>query len=193
MAILVYINQKRAGELMISQSGLYTIMEANADAQGLVRLWAHGDGKSAYLGIMEPKDGGLYLRRKLSRRELAALPNPIEFASDREQENLHNEVDINNNAGRKEADADGAPPSEDVRPAEPETERQTKGETNCRCCPWPAELPGEGLLWYRRTDGSLVSFDGVSSLLAIPAELRAANGQMTERVIEGKKYLVFRY
>ena len=194
MAILVYINQKRAGELMISQSGLYTIMEANADARGLVRLWAHGDGKSAYLGIMEPKDGGLYLRRKLSRRELAALPNPIEFASDREQENLHNEVDINDSAGRQPMHADKSePPPEDVRPAEPETDSQPKGETDYTSCPWPAELPGEDLLWYRRPDGSLVSFDGVSSLLAIPAELRAPNGRMAERVIEGKKYLVFRY
>jgi len=38
-----------------------------------------------------------------------------------------------------------------------------------------------------------VSFDGISSLLAIPAELRAPDARMTERVIEGKKYLVFRY
>ena len=54
-------------------------------------------------------------------------------------------------------------------------------------------MPEEGLLWYRRPDGSLVSHDGISSLLAIPAELRTADRRMTERVIEGKKYLVFRY
>jgi hypothetical protein len=48
-------------------------------------------------------------------------------------------------------------------------------------------------LWYRRTDGSLVAFDGISSLVAIPSALRGAVPKGAERMIEGKKYLVFRY
>ena len=60
-------------------------------------------------------------------------------------------------------------------------------------CPWPAEAPEEGLLWYSRGDGTLTAFDGISSLLALPAELRAPDAHTAERVIEGKKYLVFRY
>ena len=177
MPIPVYINQQPAGTLAVSRDGLYTILEVGVPAaDGLVRLWAHGDGKTAYLGVMQPRDGGLVLRRRYTRRELMAFPDPIEFVSDREILNLHNVVDIN-----KET-----PPET----AEPDTGGDR--ETTCTACPWPAEIPGEGLLWYRRPDGSLVSFDGISSLLAIPAELRAPGGHMTERMIEGKKYLVFR-
>ena len=182
------------GTLAISQDGLYTVFEATANADGFVRLWAHGDGRSAYLGIMEPTDSGLYLCRRLSRRELAAFPDPIEFASDREKEDLHNNSNMNNNGDRQASSAE----EDDARPnglhdKEPKADQQQKGETDCLSCPWPAEVPEEGLLWYRRPDGSLTSFDGVSSLLAIPAELRAPDARMTERVIEGKKYLVFRY
>lgn len=194
MPIKVYINQKPAGTLAVTQDGLYTVFEATANADGLVRLWVYGGGKSAYLGIMEPTDSGLYLRRRLSRRELAAFPDPIELVSDRKQENLHKEVDIKYCTSEKTTLADEAePPSADVCHADPEADRQGKGETDYTACPWPAEVSGESLLWYRRPDGSLVSFDGISSLLAIPAELRAPDARMTERVIEGKKYLVFRY
>ncbi|MBR1565240.1 MAG: hypothetical protein IJ649_00620 [Oscillospiraceae bacterium] len=194
MAAQVYINQQPAGTLSVTQDGLYTVFEARANADGLVRLWAYGGGKSAYLGIMEPTDSGLYLRRRLSRRELAAFPDPIEFASDREGEDLHNIIDSDGNGDRQVSAAE----EEEARPnsllnQEPEADQQQKGETDCLSCPWPAAVPEEGLLWYRRPDGSLVSFDGVSSLLAIPAELRAPDARMTERVIEGKKYLVFRY
>lgn len=195
MAIPVYINQKPTGELTLSQSGLYTVIEASADAQGLVRLWAHGSGKSAYLGVMEPKDGGLYLRRRLSRREIAAFPDPIEFASDREAAYLHNSEDI-----MPELPADVENTAGEISTGNaPDTEAEANGNslhnvsTSYRACPWPAEPPEDGLLWYRRADGSLVTFDGVSSLLAIPARLRAAPAQAVERVIEGEKYLVFRY
>ena len=193
MAIPVYINQNPTGELTLSQSGLYTVIEASADAQGLVRLWAHGSGKSAYLGVMEPKDGGLYLCHRLSRRELAAFPDPIEFASDRETENLHNEVNI-----IKEALADEENKTEDSsaeNKPEPETNMKSlpNNQTDYRACPWPAEPPEDGLLWYSRPDGSLVAFDGISSLIALPAEPGARLPRAAERVIEGQKYLVFRY
>ena len=179
MPIMVYINQQPAGTLTVSQEGLYTVFEAEApDTGSLVRLWAHGDGKSACLGVMEPRDSGLVLRRRLTRRDLATFPSPIEYASDREQADLHNSLDI----------IEHLPVSQAESPHE-----AGAGETTCTACPWPAEPRAEGLLWYRREDGSLTAFDGVSSLLAIPAELRTPNGRMAERVIEGKKYLVFRY
>ena len=189
----VYINHKSAGTLSVTQDGLYTVFEVTANADGLVRLWVYGGGKSVYLGILEPTGGGLYLRRRLSRRELANFPDPIEFASDREEISLHNVINANSDGDRQTsaAEEEGAL-SDSFHDKEPKAGQQ-KGETDCVSCPWPAAVPEEGLLWYRRPDGSLVSFDGVSSLLAIPAELRTADAQMTERVIEGKKYLVFRY
>jgi len=206
MTIMVYINQESAGTLTVSRDGLYTVLEAEAAGRdGLVRLWAHGGGKSAYLGVMQPWNGGLWLRRRLSRRELAAFPDPIEFVSDRERdgaeeteegnEDLHNEVNINNEATPDTAETN------DTAPEEPEREtcapEQTGGlhneETDYSTCPWPAQPAEDGLLWYSRGDGSLTAFDGISSLLALPAELRTPGAGTVERVIEGKKYLVFRY
>ena len=46
---------------------------------------------------------------------------------------------------------------------------------------------------WRREDGSLVSHDDVSGLLALPEELRERSATAAVRTIEGKKYLVFRY
>ena len=88
MEIPLYIDGRQAGSFCMAQSGLYTLLEANADgcAQRLIRLWAHGEGGSAYLGVMQPWRGGLWLRRKLSRRELERFPVPIAFVSDREHE-----------------------------------------------------------------------------------------------------------
>ena len=99
MSIPVTINQEALGTLTISRDGLYTVLEAAAPpVGGLVRLWAHGGGRSAYLGLMQPTDEGLLLRRRLSRRELAAFPDPIESVSDREDEqdteSQHKVVDI---------------------------------------------------------------------------------------------------
>ena len=185
MEIPVYLNGEAAGTLRISQEGLYTVLEAETPGQGgLVRLWVHGGGKSAYLGVMQPVGGGLSLRRRCSRSVLAAFPEPMEFASDMERDE------------RDEAEkTDDESAAEDYAETETEGEERTaqSPETDYRACPWPAEPPEEGLLWYRRTDGSLVSFDGISSLVAIPSALRGGVPQGAERMIEGKKYLVFRY
>ena len=150
-------------------------------------------------GTLRVSREGLYLRRKLTRRELAAFPDPIELVSDREvmpqevKESKHDEVNIN-------ISSDFGSPAVEESEKEAESLHNVKNvlehaparETDYSTCPWPAELPEEGLLWYRRADGSLTAFDGISNLLAIPAELRRPTPQMVERVIEGKKYLVFR-
>ena len=232
MSISLTIHQQSAGTVTISQEGLYTVLEARApEAEGFVRLWAHGGGKSAYLGLMQPTESGLVLRRRLSRRELAAFPQPIETVSDREQdaEDSHkivanNEINITNDiqqavseesavisreSGESTRETDTAnglhkvnneeetDPIDGLHKAEELEEESTNGlhknETDCRSCPWPAELPEEGLLWYSRADGSLTAFDGISSLLALPAELRAPDARAVERVIEGRRYLIFRY
>ena len=68
------IDGNDAGTLSVSEEGLYTCFEAHAvEHDGLVRLWVCGGGECAYLGVMQPWSGGLYLRRRLSRRELAHL------------------------------------------------------------------------------------------------------------------------
>ncbi len=180
MDLPLIIGGEKRGLLRVTQSGLYTVIEAELDggAGTLVRLWAHGGGRSAYLGVMQPRGAGLWLRRRLSRNELRAFPDPIESASDRETESPQ---------------AAGPEPARESRDAAGDAEETPARESDHRSCPWPAEPPEEGLLWYRRPDGSLTAFDGISSLLALPAELRAPGPQASLRVIEGKKYLVFRY
>ena len=75
------------GKLKVEKQGLYTLMEATApEAEGLVRLWVQGGGREAYLGLMVPQNGGLCLRRRLSRLELSAFPENIERASDKRLE-----------------------------------------------------------------------------------------------------------
>lgn len=192
----LYIHERKAGCLHISREGLYTVLEAElpGSAAELVRLWAHGEGRDAYLGVMQPKDGGLWFSRRLSRRELAAFPEPIAFVSN--QENKLTENDLHNNIPEDSETKKEAEPGDTGDEAEAgaaaDESIQAPAQTDYRTCPWPAEPPEEGLLWYSRPDGSLVSFDGISTLLALPAELRAPVPGAAERVIEGKKYLVFR-
>ena len=78
-----------AGTLSVSEEGLYTCFEARAgERDGLVRLWVCGGGECAYLGVMQPWSGGLYLRRRLSRSELKGFPAQIEYAADQGGESL---------------------------------------------------------------------------------------------------------
>lgn len=78
------------GILKLERQGLYTLIEAAAPgAEGLVRLWVQGGGEEAYLGVMEPRSGGLYLRRKLSRLEMSGFPEKIERASDSRLEKVY--------------------------------------------------------------------------------------------------------
>ena len=186
MEVPLIIDGSPAGTLSVTRDGLYTLLEASLaqPREGLVRLWAHGEGKSAYLGVMQPWSGGLWLRRRLTKREFASFPSPIEYASEREAEprgenkqtGLHNIID------------------REAVPAEQE-EKESLQHTGSdhSSCPWPAEIPAGDLLWYRREDGTLVSHDGVSSLLALPEALHRAGESAVRREIEGKKYLVFRY
>ena len=78
------------GILKLERQGLYTLIEAAAPgAEGLVRLWVQGGGEETYLGVMEPRSGGLYLRRKLSRLEMSGFPEKIERASDSRLEEVY--------------------------------------------------------------------------------------------------------
>ncbi len=196
LEIPVIIAGREAGRLRVSQEGLYTVLEAalpDAADTALVRLWVHGDGGSAYLGVMQPWSGGLWLRRRLSALERRRFPAIMDYASDTEEtavNDKHNIVDI------KEETVEKSLHNNNDQPAAVEEEQDKESlhnqKTTLRACPWPAEPGEEGLLWYSRGDGSLVAFDGVSTLLALPARLRKANGRAVERVIEGKRYLVFR-
>ena len=185
---------KQAGTLSESRSGLYTVFEASlpSDPGHLVRLYLHGGGESAYLGLLQPWSGGLFLRRRLSALERRAFPSQIAFASD--------------SPGPAES-APAAPPAElsdppADHPAGAQSSSQSGSlhnnkqarQSDLRSCPWPAPVPeGDGkLLWMKCTDGTLRAFDGVSTLVAFPTTISKPKPGMVLRRIGGKDYLVFR-
>ena len=63
----IFLSGRPTGTLSESRSGLYTVFEASlpSDPGHLVRLYLHGGGESAYLGLLQPWSGGLFLRRRL--------------------------------------------------------------------------------------------------------------------------------
>ena len=80
----ILIEGQAVGTLTETAEGLYTVFRADCALRaGLIRLWLHGGGRSAPLGLLAPCGGCLALTRRLSRRERQALPVPIEEVSDR--------------------------------------------------------------------------------------------------------------
>lgn len=177
------IDGNDAGTLSVSEEGLYTCFEAHAgEHEGLVRLWVCGGGESAYLGVMQPWSGGLYLRRRLSRSELKGFPAQIEYATNQSDESLHN---VKVSTGKA-----------DIKPVAPAAcLHNASSASNVSSCPFPADIPEDtlSLQWFSRRDGTLVSFDGISCLVALPAELRHADRRAIIREIAGRKYMIFRY
>lgn len=47
--------------------------------------------------------------------------------------------------------------------------------------------------WKKRPDGSLVSNDGISDIVALPAQLRKNTGKERIKIIDGQSYILFRY
>ena len=181
----IIIDGAEAGTLNVTAEGLFTVFEANVRAhEGLVRLSVYGGGQEGYLGVMQPWSGGLYLRRRLSRRECAALPREIEYAgragaADRVHEEAAPPV-----GETAEEHTDAAPPASEAAPA-------------AEAAPSPAALPipddAEELLWFTRPDGTLTAFDGRSCIVAIPAKLRRRAPGAVLRRIGGTVYMLFRY
>ena len=174
----IIIDGAEAGTLNVTAEGLFTVFEANVQArEGLVRLSVYGGGQEGYLGVMQPWSGGLYLRRRLSRRECAALPREIEYAG------LAGAADRVHEEAAPEQTYD-APPAAEEKPAE-------------EVAPSPAALPipddAEELLWFTRPDGTLTAFDGRSCIVAIPAKLRRRAPGAVLRRIGGTVYMLFRY
>lgn len=170
---------KRAGTLSETQSGLYTLYEARLEntQERLVRLWLHGKEGSAYLGLMEPEDGALVLKRRLTALERRGFPKEILCASD--EEGFHNAI---------------GKPAETRETQETVSLHNSRPVSDARSCPWPAPVPTEAgeLLWLLCADGSLTAFDGVSNLIALPARLRRPIPGGVLRQIEGRDYLIFR-
>ncbi|MBQ3261748.1 MAG: hypothetical protein IJH52_01090 [Oscillospiraceae bacterium] len=75
-------NSTVIGTLETCADGLYTIFTARCEpVLPRLRLHVFGEETHAYLGLMLPENGALYLRRRLSRLECAKLPAPILYAA----------------------------------------------------------------------------------------------------------------
>lgn len=181
----IIINGAEAGELSVSAEGLFTLFEAQAKAEGLVRLCVFGGGKRGYLGVMQPWNGGLYLRRRLSRSELRQFPAVIEYAAPLEEleaaELEHERASAPESAAA--AGGDSASPCIDEQETAPHEARE-------EAVPGDA---GDELIWFARADGTLVRRDGERSIIAIPAELRRRAPGAVLRIINGRSYMLFRY
>ena len=178
------IQGKRAGSLNVERQGLYTYISARAEArEGLLRVWVQGGGKEAYLGLMQPEEGGLYLCRRLSRRDMERFPEEIERASDRQLADEEGE-EPEERSGSIEPVKDS--PMEKDMEAEPGREQPAPVPAQ----PTPVE---EEILWMENRDGSLTAISGEQRLLALPAKLRRVPEGARLRNICGRDYLVFRY
>ena len=185
------LNGEETGILHVERQGLYTCMEARSGfREGLRRIWVQGGGQEAYLGLLQPAEGGLYLRRRMSRQEMRAFPQVIQQASDRRLP-PQEELDIIHKTQKPPLaltllHPDLEPtPDEQAQPLpepEPQPEAQPAG---------PVEP--SMLLWQQRRDGSLVAKEGGHILLALPARLRRVPPGAHLRQIGGRDYLVFRY
>ena len=80
----VVLGGERAGSIQVRRDGIRYVFEASCPGRsGLVRLSIYGDGREGYLGVMQPGEGGLVLRRSLSRSELRNFPEKPTHAGER--------------------------------------------------------------------------------------------------------------
>ena len=80
----ILIEGSRSGTLTETVEGLYTVFRADCPLRrGLIRLWLHGGGRCACLGLLSPCGERLVLMRRLSRLARAAFPEEITLVSDR--------------------------------------------------------------------------------------------------------------
>lgn len=74
----IVIDDRETGTINVAHEGLFWCFEATSELSGdIVRLSVYGDGGEGYLGVMEPRDGQLRLKKRLSRSAVSSFPCPI--------------------------------------------------------------------------------------------------------------------
>lgn len=94
----VIINGKTTGKLTVSRHNNRIVFSAVcALCSGVTRLSAYGGGKEIYLGVMQPENGQLRLKRAFTPNEMKGFPACITHAGlkgERPSEEQHVEKDI---------------------------------------------------------------------------------------------------
>lgn len=85
MQIPIYLDGREAGALTITERGPMTELTAQLDGVSqVVRLTVYGsDGESFYLGVPEPKEGGMILVRRITPAERKRLPEHPSYAAEK--------------------------------------------------------------------------------------------------------------
>ena len=77
----VILDGKNVGKLSISTAGGKTVFDAFCPGMTrLIRLSVYGCGREGYLGVMQPENGGMRLRKLMSTKELTGFPQQIDHA-----------------------------------------------------------------------------------------------------------------
>lgn len=164
----IHINGENKGTLTVTAEGLATVFDARCEDPGrLVRLSVYGEGKEGYLGVMEPENGALVLRRRMSRSAMTDFPETVEYAA--------------------EAGGAAVAPAPEKKPETPPA-RENGRETRSRSRGRETEV-----LWHQVGDGSLYTALGDKEYRAIPMASHGLplNKMAERRVIEGVEYAVF--
>lgn len=172
-----------AGRLSVSAEGLFTVYEAMIPGrQELLRLSVYGGGMEGYLGVMQPRGGGLYLRRRMSRAQAKAMPPRPEYAAP-----------SGLGGGEAEAKADKTPTAPEDGGTAANGSTRTPEDAGIASAPEPIGDADGGQQWHMRADGSLTAFDARGCIIALPAELRREARGAVIRRINGQSYMLFRY
>ena len=178
----ILISGRPAGTLKRSQEGLYTLFSARLEKRpALWRLWLPGP-EPFCLGLFRPDRGGHSLCRRMSRLEMARLPEIKEAAAlpDGQRPAPPGQPGHSEGAPSRPGKAAGkdspAPPPNDRGAAPPQGEGAARG-----------------LLWHKNPDGSLYAHEGQRLILALPAALRRPCAGVRLARIGGREYMLFKY
>ena len=79
----IIIDGRETGELEVSREGLFWSFEGTSQMNdGIIRLSVFGEDGEGYLGVMEPQDMRLWLKKKLSRNATSGFPTRITHAGE---------------------------------------------------------------------------------------------------------------
>ena len=160
----IIIKGENCGELKIVKEGAYTRFLADCQDYGeIIRLSVYGEGREGYLGVPMPKNGRLYLDKRLSPNAMRGFPEKIERCALAGEKPELPKVEV--------MEAVETPPRSIA-------EKDEKEELNC---------------WYATTDGALVCRNGAQEMVALPPEDERVPADIPgqPRIIEGKEYLVY--
>lgn len=171
----IYINGTTQGELRVYREGLLTVFSGKCVDPGvLLRLSLYGE-QEAYLGVMLPENGQLFLKKRFTRTAMANFPRHPTHAGEAGAEIL----------------LESTTPLENIS-AELTPQKTPTGEASNLEAPLSASE--EDTLWYVAPGGCLYTIGNHGRFLAVPENdnrIQHHRGAVRRQIL-GKNYLIFR-